>query len=237
MLHVGVDAGIRRRTGGRSARVRSAVHRAVSDLLVASSPESITVAQVAVLAGVNPTSIYRRWGTLQALIVEVEAERLRVNSPIPNTGTLRGDLLAYARNATKDITRPGGLALLRAVMATSELRSPDASAPHLGGRRSTAGQEEPVARAPLRARGDQIQAMLERARQRGEMQLHYTDVLDGILAPIYLRTLLGIGGLDQGRLVVFVDHTLGRLPDGADVDNERSVMPHSQATSRQQDRL
>ena len=165
---MGTQTGIRRRTGGRSARVRSAVHKAVSDLLVESDPESITVAEVAERAGVNPTSIYRRWGTLPALIVEVETERLQVTSPIPDTGTLRGDLLAYAGNATKDIVSPGGVALLRAVMATAELRPHQPASPRPP---ATAGRpDEPLARAPLRARGEQIQAMLDRAAKRGEVR-------------------------------------------------------------------
>ena len=42
-------------------------------------------------------------------------------------------------------------------------------------------------------------------------------MLDGILAPIYLRTLLGIGGLDGGRLAAFVDRTLARPAEGADI--------------------
>jgi AcrR family transcriptional regulator len=179
-----------RRTGGRSARVRAAVHAAARELI--DSDAEVTVAAVAARAGVNPTSIYRRWGTAEALVLDVEAERLRENSPLPDTGTLRGDLLAYARRATADITRPGGLAFIRALVL------------------SPAGVEG----APsVRGRGAAIQAMLDRARDRGEAALLHTDVLDGILAPIYLRTLLGIGGPDARRREILVDRLLG--PAGA----------------------
>ena len=190
-----------RRTGGRSARIRTAIHAAVDELLAASGP--LTIGTVADRAGVSPTSIYRRWGTLEALILDVEAERVRSNSPIPDSGSLRGDLLGYAHNAARDITRPGGLAFLAAILATNQsgvLHSRDPASPD--------GSRDPLTAAPLEDRGAQIQAMLDRARDRGEPLLHQVDVLDGILAPIYLRTILGIAGLDPQRLAMFVDRAL-----------------------------
>jgi AcrR family transcriptional regulator len=185
------EAEVRRRTGGRSARVVAAVHEAVNELVAQRNPNELTVADIAARAGVNPTSIYRRWGTLEALILDVETARLRVNSPIPDTGTLRGDLVAYATNAATDITRPGGLTFLQAVLGVREETDPQRS-------------------APLRERGAQLQAMLDRARDRGEPALDQTDIYDCILAPIYFRTLFGVGGLTRARLAAFVDRALAQ---------------------------
>src|SRR6516162_5631143 len=112
---------VRRRTGGRSARVVAAVHDAVNDLVAQRNPREVTVAEIAERAGVNPTSIYRRWGSLEALVLDVETARL---PPIPDTGTLRGDLLAFAANAATDIARPGGLAFLHAVIGVKEESEP-----------------------------------------------------------------------------------------------------------------
>jgi len=184
---------VRRRTGGRSARVVAAVHDALNELVAQGNPRPVTVAEIAERAGVNPTSIYRRWGTLEALVLDVEAARLQVNSPIPDTGTLHGDLLGYATRAAKDIARPGGLAFLQAVLGVS-------------------AESEPQRSAPLWERGAQIQAMLDRARDRGEPALDQTDVLDCILAPIYLRTLFGVGGLTKSRLAVFVARAIAQPP-------------------------
>src|ERR1700751_4663321 len=122
-------ADVRRRPGGRSARVVAAVHDAVNDIGGQGNPYQVTVSEIAERAGVNPTSIYRRWGTLEGLILDVEAARLEVNSPIPDTGTLRGDLLAFAANAAKDISRPGGLAFLQAVIGVREESHPQRIAP------------------------------------------------------------------------------------------------------------
>jgi AcrR family transcriptional regulator len=176
---------VRRRPGGRSARVVAAVHEAVDALLIDCGPGGFTVADIARRAGVNPTSIYRRWGSLEAVILDVEAARLSDISPLPDTGTLRGDLLAYARSAAADIARPGRLAFLQALIGARDLSDEQ---------RAT----------PLLHRAAQFQAMLDRGRDRGEPALDVTAVVDCILAPLYLRYLLGLG-IDEPDLELFVE--------------------------------
>jgi AcrR family transcriptional regulator len=196
-LAVTEDGGVRRRPGGRSARVSAAVRQAVDALQAELGPGGFTVADVARRAEVNPTSIYRRWGSLEAVILDVEASRLTDVSPLPDTGTLRGDLLTYARAAAADIARPGGLAFLQALIGAREL-----------------SDEQRL--APLLARAAQFQAMLDRALDRGEPAHDPTAVVDCILAPIYLRFLLG---LDVGEpdLELFVDRVLASGPPSNDV--------------------
>ncbi|WP_439330584.1 TetR/AcrR family transcriptional regulator [Mycolicibacterium vulneris] len=179
---------MRRRPGGRSARVTAAVHKAVDGLLNDCGPGGFTVADVARRAGVNPTSIHRRWGSLEALILEVEADRLAEISPLPDTGTLRGDLLAYARTVAADVGRPGGLAFLHALIGARDVNTEQRS-------------------APLLRRAAQLQTMLDRARDRGEPSLLYTAVVDCVLAPVYLRYLLGVD-IDEPDLELFVARTL-----------------------------
>jgi AcrR family transcriptional regulator len=180
---------VQRRPGGRSARVVAAVHAAVNELVADGNPGDVTVSEIAERAGVNPTSIYRRWGTLEALILDVEEARVEVRSPVPNTGTLRGDLLAYALQVAREISRPGGMAFLRAVLAV---------------RQSGDTQHD----GPLRKRAGQLQTMLDRASDRGESAPALTDVLDCILAPIYLRAIFGVGKPREEHLALFVDRAL-----------------------------
>jgi AcrR family transcriptional regulator len=179
---------VRRRPGGRSARVSAAVHEAVDALLIDCGSGGFTVADVARRAGVNPTSIHRRWGRLEAVILEVEAARLSEISPLPDTGTLRGDLLAYARTVAVDIARPGRLAFLQALI----------------GARDVSDEQR---RAPLLQRAAQLQTMLDRADDRGEPSLHFIALVDCILAPAYLRYLLGLD-IDESDLELFVDRAL-----------------------------
>jgi AcrR family transcriptional regulator len=179
---------VRRRPGGRSARVAAAVYAAVDALLAEQGQGGFTVSDVARRAGVNPTSIYRRWGSVEAIILDVETARLADTTPLSDTGTLRGDLLAYARTAVADIARPGGLAFLKALISAQNLSD----------------EQRFEAVGP---RGAEIQAVLDRARDRGEPARDVSAVVDCILAPIYLRFLLG-RGIDESDLDVFVQRAL-----------------------------
>ncbi len=114
----------------------------------------LTVAAVAARSGVHATSVYRRWGTLEALLLDVAVDRLSAASPMPDTGTLRGDLLDYACHAAHDLAQPDGLAFLRAVVSTSGAGAEAARHP---------GNDAAV--AFLAARGGQIQAMPGPGRQ------------------------------------------------------------------------
>ena len=61
---------------------------------------------------------------------------------------------------------------------------------------------------PLRKRAGQLQAMLDRASDRGEPAPALNDVLDCILAPIYLRAIFGAGKPREEHLALFVDRAL-----------------------------
>lgn len=172
------------------------MHGAVIELLAESDTE-LTVAAVAARSGVHPTSVYRRWGTVEALLLDVAVDRLSAASPMPDTGTLRGDLLNYARRAAHDLEQPDGLAFLRAVINASGTRASAA-------RRS--GTDPAV--TFLAERGAQIEAMLDRAAGRGEPRLNYTEVLDGVLAPLYLRALFRFAGINDRYLTELVDRVL-----------------------------
>lgn len=102
----------RQRPGGRTARTREAVLDAAAALLVEMPPADVTVALVAARAGVNEVTIYRKWGTKDALLGDVlltlSGERLQA----PDTGDLRGDLLAFIGSVADFLRTPAGYALV-----------------------------------------------------------------------------------------------------------------------------
>jgi AcrR family transcriptional regulator len=101
-------APVRRRTRGRSARIRAAVLDATVDALVAHGIDRVSIADIAAKAGVHETSIYRRWGTKETLIVDALFARTEHDLPIPDTGSLRGDLIAGARSLAELLSSPIG---------------------------------------------------------------------------------------------------------------------------------
>ena len=100
-----------RRTGGRSARVREAVLRATLDALLAGGSDDLSIREVAQRAGVHETSVYRRWGTRANLILDAVLSEVEAAVPVPDTGSLRGDLLALLSAIAAFITTPLGQVL------------------------------------------------------------------------------------------------------------------------------
>ncbi|MET7691023.1 TetR/AcrR family transcriptional regulator [Streptomyces sp. NPDC005483] len=181
-----------RRPGGRGARVGAAVHQAVTDLISERGYGKFSVGDVAARSGVADSSIYRRWGSLENLLTDVALTRLNERSPMPDTGSLAGDLRTYAAQVAREITGPDGLALLRLAVALS-----------------SSGQQGRQAGDDLLAeRTRQLQSMLDRARERGEHAPDAFGVLDHILAPMYVRVLLGVGPLTPDYVDGLVDRLL-----------------------------
>jgi AcrR family transcriptional regulator len=176
-----------RRPGGRTARVRAAVHEAVVDLLREEEWGDLSIALVAERSGVHQTTLYRRWGTLAALVDDVVTERLTHSSPVPDTGTLRGDLEAYAVQVAEDVASPLGAVFLRAAMVGTHAE---------GG--------EPPRQVYLLERGMQLQAMLDRARDRGENPPTLLELLEVVLAPLYFHVIFfnSPAGADHARGLV-----------------------------------
>ncbi|TDW17590.1 TetR/AcrR family transcriptional regulator [Kribbella kalugense] len=184
-----------RRPGGRSARVAADVHQAVTDLINERGYGNFTVGDVAVRAGVADSSIYRRWGNLATLLTDVALTRLNAQSPMPDTGSLAGDLRTYAAQVAREITGPDGLALLRLAVALSS---------H-GNQGQQAGDDLLVERTR------QLQSMLDRSLERGEPAPDALGVLDHILAPMYVRVLLGVDPLTPEYVEALVDRLLRSL--------------------------
>jgi AcrR family transcriptional regulator len=163
------------RPGGRTAQTRAAVFAAVEALLAEKPPAEISMVEIAERAGVAATSLYRRWGDVRTLLMEVAVERLMQDWPLPDTGTLRGDLTAWTKSIAASLANPAGSIFFRVYVGTAPAAGDDNS-----------GRAQAVMR-----RIEQIGAMLERARARGETAPHVFEVTDHLLAPIYMRVLFG----------------------------------------------
>ncbi|HEY1179423.1 MAG TPA: TetR/AcrR family transcriptional regulator [Phytomonospora sp.] len=179
-----------RRTGGRSARVRAAVHRAFTELLTERGYGNFAVGDVAERAGVADSSVYRRWGRLDVLLTDVIVDRLNTDWPVPDTGTLAGDLREFAFNVARGVNGPEALTVLRTVVALLGLD----------------GGEE-LRRLFLSQRTAQIAAICARARERGEETPEAADVVEILMAPMYFRYIFSGGPIDDD----YVWKLLGRL--------------------------
>ncbi|GHB11892.1 TetR/AcrR family transcriptional regulator [Salinicola rhizosphaerae] len=180
----------RPRPGGRSARVQQAVHDAVRELQEARAREALTVPQIAEIAGVTPSTIYRRWGNLSELLADVSLERLHPDEAPADTGTLAGDLCRWGEQYLEEMTSVPGRQALDDIMA-----SKDASR-----RECCCRYSESI-----------MQGLRERALTRGESVPSLTAMMDGIVAPMTYRLLYDPASATVENFERWVDTTLSSL--------------------------
>ncbi|MEU6864710.1 TetR/AcrR family transcriptional regulator [Streptomyces sp. NPDC046876] len=116
------EGAARRRTGGRSARVRAEVLDAVGALLLEAGYDGLTVDAVAERAGVHRTTVYRRWRDVGGLLVDVLDAAADDTWTPPDTGSLEGDLAALNQEVYEALASGTGLttALIAASFRSAE---------------------------------------------------------------------------------------------------------------------
>jgi AcrR family transcriptional regulator len=85
--------------------------------------ERFSIPRVAELAGVNKTSVYRRWPGNTELIQEALRSVVSQGDEPTNTGTLRGDLVALAKTVAVFMQSHRGTAVIRILL--TEGANPD----------------------------------------------------------------------------------------------------------------
>lgn len=180
------------RTGGRSAIVRARVFAAANDLVTTKGPHNVTIPEIAQQAGVAASSLYRRWGDVGTLLLEMAAERLTQKFPLPDEGSIEGDLRRWTEKIVLGLNSPEEPIFFRILLAEWNM----------------APEKRVKALAP---RLEQLQAMLERSRARGERIPTLEDLVDHLLAPLYVRALIGLP-VDEVLAKHLVERLLNTLP-------------------------
>lgn len=167
-----------RRGRPRSQEADRAILAAAAGLLAEGGFAALSIEEVAARSGVAKTTIYRRWNSRGTLALDAFLADFQSQQPPPDTGSLRGDLLAALRAWIRAVTRTSAGPILAGLIAESQ-RDPE-----LG----VAWRERVVEQ--LRA---QHKIMLNRAVDRGEIPPD-TDqevVLDLLFGAAYHRLLHG----------------------------------------------
>ncbi|NEA26048.1 TetR/AcrR family transcriptional regulator [Actinomadura bangladeshensis] len=86
----------------RGKALEDALLRAAWDELVDAGYAALTMERVAVRAGTSRAVLYRRWlGKTELVIAAIRHRREADPVAVPDTGSLRGDLIALMRSATR----------------------------------------------------------------------------------------------------------------------------------------
>ena len=107
------------RPGGRTAVVRTAVLRATSDMLVEAGLHGLELTAVAERAGVGKSTVYRRWGSVPALVTDLLNDMATQSLARADTGSLRGDLRANAALVRRTLSNARQGALFKAIIAAA----------------------------------------------------------------------------------------------------------------------
>jgi AcrR family transcriptional regulator len=186
-----------KRPGGRSARIRAAVLEATLEELADGGYASFSLESVARRAGVHKTTLYRRWGTRERLLLDAMLERARDVVPVPDTGLLRGDLLELARSVAASLAAPESEAVVRAAAGI--------------------GPRDPALMEAVRSFWDERLrldgAIMERAIARGEARpdADPEPVIEAVLGAVYMRLLVTARPLDDAFLEAVVEAVAGGI--------------------------
>jgi AcrR family transcriptional regulator len=155
---------------------------------------NLSMEKVAERARASKASLYRRWPSKMALVVDAVYHTLPDPAGLTDTGTLRGDLLAVLRAARDQLAGAAGRAM-RGVLG-DELR-------------------DPARAAEFRARGRgntalMIETALRRAHQRGELDADAVTRQQRDAGPALMRLhfLTHAGPVPDEVIVEIVDEVM-----------------------------
>ncbi|MEU8125020.1 TetR/AcrR family transcriptional regulator [Spirillospora sp. NPDC049024] len=164
------------RPGGRTARVRDAVREATLAELSERGYQGLTVEGVAARSGVHKTTVYRRWGSADGLIADALDLAAAEPWPIPDTGSLAGDLRGLVRLVAESFADPVEGPVARAFVLAAAQSGDAARSLH----------------AFFAHRHEQAAAIVRRAVERGEVPAATdpAEVVRSAVAPLYYRLFI-----------------------------------------------
>jgi AcrR family transcriptional regulator len=165
-----------RRPGGRTARVRERILDATVDLVARHGVAGLRYEDVAELAGVHKTSVYRNWPDRDGLVSEALVRLAQDQAPLADTGDLRADLVDFLTALAASLSAPTGRALVAAMQTAGD---------RAGVRRTV--------RAFVEQRVAVVERRLDRAVARGELPPVDAYFLAELLSgPVHLYVTRGI---------------------------------------------
>ncbi|EME64339.1 TetR/AcrR family transcriptional regulator [Amycolatopsis decaplanina] len=175
-------------------RKAEAIFAATLELLAEHGYDKLAIEAVAARSGVNKTTLYRWWPSKDALLAAALRDSGLLTVEIPDTGSLRGDLLAVATRIHRLLTSERTAPVVTATLTASPRR------PEL----------VDVARSFFADRMAREEPIFDRATARGELRAGVDPVLvmDLLAGAIWFRLLLRGGEAGPDFLEEVVDTVL-----------------------------
>jgi AcrR family transcriptional regulator len=165
----------------RSEKARRAILDATLALAAEEGPRGLHMEAIAKRAGVSKETLYRWWRSKTEVVLEALADRGQRTIPLPDTGSLPGDLRAFlhATVASGDDTTVRLLRALAAEAAADQRVAELVRDQFLATRRSALGE------------------LLQRAVARGEVTDEYAAIaVDLVYGSLWYRLIFEVAPLD-----------------------------------------
>lgn len=181
----------------RGEHARQRVLRAALEVLAEQGLPGFTIDAVASRAGASKATLYRRWTSRTALLIQAMDELASRQLPVPATGHLRSDLIEFIRSADRLLREQPFPRLMAAFIDAAE-RDPTLQTLHASITESR--------RQPLRQ-------LLVEARLRGDIppSADLDLVIDVLTAPLFYRRFIAHQAISEAYVTALVDHTLAAL--------------------------
>ncbi len=173
---------------------RTAICDAVFELLAEVGYDRMTMDAVAARARASKATIYRSWPSKPELVAEAIIHHFGETTASPDTGTLRGDLLAIVSQACVTAQSTDGDVI--SGLMTAAARNPDLS--------------ETMQRCMYETKHSMFQQIIDRAVARGELCCGTdAEILHEVLHSLIMsRRMMELGTLDDAYAERVVDQVL-----------------------------
>jgi AcrR family transcriptional regulator len=161
----------------RDERHDRAILRAALAILREEGYRGLTIEGVAARANVGRPTIYRRWASKPALVVAALVRSSRLALPVPDTGSLRGDLIEVQRHQVELMNSPDNRRVTAGLVADL------AADPELA---------ETYVTDYLAPRRAAVWEVLQRGVARGEIRADadLAFAYDLLVGPLFMRTVV-----------------------------------------------
>ncbi|MGW2637195.1 TetR/AcrR family transcriptional regulator [Streptomyces sp. NPDC001348] len=171
----------RRRTPAGAAVLREdvteAIRAAVFEELAASGYARMSIEGIARRAGVGKTAVYRRWRSKLHLVLDVVSALAVMGLPVPDTGSLEGDLRLLYELTARALRHPVASQIIPDLQAEAA-RNPEIA--------------EAMQKALRDGQEGVASKIIAAAAERGELRVAADDelALDLISGPLYWRSVV-----------------------------------------------
>ena len=159
----------------RHPRISRAILDATLEILEEEGFAGLTIEAISTRAGVGRPALYRRWPSKEAIVEEALLGVAGELVPVPDTGSLRGDLTLLVREFADSMDTTAGR--LTVALIAEAIRDPS---------------WHPIVRDFLRRRRALTRVVIDRAIQRGELPPDADGdlLIDLVASPLWVHRLL-----------------------------------------------